>query len=278
MPKGDEVRILLSILTSRAIVNYRYAFQVLQETRSPYSTTKACNSSMMASSTDGAQLTLYTGPTPNGWKPSIMLEELGLPYHVRRLDFSSKEQKEEWFLKINPNGRIPALVDHTAGDLKIFESGAILWYLGEMYDPEGTLWPKEGKKRTEVMSWLMFQMGGLGPMQGQASYFLNSAPEQIEYAKNRYLNETDRLYQVLDDHLKERQWLAAGQYTLADIANFTWVFCHSRIGKTLDDNPHLKAWYERMLARPAVQKGLDVPTENAIKKALGLSDNANKRA
>ncbi|CAL5225665.1 g8526 [Coccomyxa viridis] len=220
-------------------------------------------------SSSDAKLTLYTAGTPNGWKPSITLEELGIPYEVKSISLPENEQKQDWFLKINPNGRIPAMVDHSAGNLPIFESGAIMWYLGMRHDPQGKIFPKDIKKQTEVMSWLMFQMGGLGPMQGQANHFVRYAPEQIEYAKNRYVNETNRLYQVLDTHLKTHEWLAADQYTIADIANFSWVFAYFWAGATVDDKPHLKAWYEKILARPEVQKGLDVPEANAFKKALG---------
>ncbi|EIE26576.1 glutathione S-transferase [Coccomyxa subellipsoidea C-169] len=208
--------------------------------------------------------TLLTAGTPNGWKPSITLEELGSSYDVKKISLSDNEQKQDWFLKINPNGRIPALVDHTCGDLPIFESGAIMWWLASR-DPEGKLFPKDPSKQAEVMSWLMFQMGGLGPMQGQANHFLRYAPVKIEYGINRYVNETNRLYQVLDDHLKDHEWLAADQYTIADIANFTWVFIHTWSGVSLDDKPHLKAWFEKIEARPAVQRGLDIPEANKFK-------------
>ncbi|KAK9810507.1 hypothetical protein WJX72_011963 [[Myrmecia] bisecta] len=211
--------------------------------------------------------TLYTAGTTNGWKGSIPLEELGVPYNVKAISFSKNEQKEDWFVRINPNGRIPALVDHAAGDLAIFESGAIMWYLAEKADPSGLLAPKDLSKKAEVMSWLMWQMGGLGPMQGQLSHFSKFAPEQIPYAIERYSNETERLYQVLEDQLSKHEWLAADQYTIADIASFCWVYAHEFAGISLADKPHLKAWLERIEARPAVQRGLDVPEPNLIKQA-----------
>ncbi|KAK9810081.1 hypothetical protein WJX72_004467 [[Myrmecia] bisecta] len=222
---------------------------------------------MRAMASGGKPFTLYTAGTPNGWKASIPLEELGVPHNVRAISLSKNEQKEDWFLRINPNGRIPALVDHEAGDLAIFESGAIMWYLAEKADPNGLLAPKDLSKKAEVMSWLMFQMGGVGPMQGQANHFNRYAPEKIPYAINRYVNETNRLYEVLEKHLANHEWLAADQYTIADIANFCWVYSHDWAGVSLDDKPHLKAWLEKIEKRPAVQCGLDVPEPNMVKKA-----------
>lgn len=206
-------------------------------------------------------LTLYTAGTPNGWKPSITLEELGLQYKVVTLDISKNETKEPWFLEICPNGRIPALVDHEEGEFKVWESGAIMWYLAEKY---GGLLPKDFKQKTEVHCWLMFQMGGVGPMQGQANHFFKYAPEKIEYGINRYKNETKRLYSVLDDRLKDHEWLAADQFTIADIANFSWVACAPIIEIGLEEFPNVKRWYDQILSRPAVKKGLDVPEKNKL--------------
>lgn len=212
-------------------------------------------------------ITLYTSGTPNGWKASILIEELQIPYKVHAISLSKLEQKEDWFLKINPNGRIPAIVDHDEDNLPVFESGAIMLHLAEK-DPKGTFLPKEPRQKAEVISWLMFQMGGLGPMQGQANHFVRYAPEKIDYGIKRYTNETKRLYGVIEKHLSDgREWLAAGQYTIADMANFSWVTMHEWAGVEIDDMPHLKAWLKRIEARPAVQKGLDIPEEN-IKKQL----------
>lgn len=207
-----------------------------------------------------ADLTLYTAGTPNGWKPSIVLEELDLPYKVVTLDIFKNETKEPWFETINPNGRIPALTDHETGQ-NIFESGAIMWYLCEKFDQAGTLLPKDLVKRTDAHCWLMFQMGGVGPMQGQANHFIKYCKEDLPYAKSRYLDETKRLYGIMDKHLKDNEWLAAGQYSLADIANFSWVAASPILdGIKLEEFPSLKKWYDIIKARPAVTKGLNVPT------------------
>lgn len=214
----------------------------------------------------GKGVTLYTAGTTNGWKASILLEELQLPYKVRLIDLSANEQKEEWYLKINPNGRIPAIVDDDHGDLPIFESGAVMLHLAEQ-DPKGAFLPKDIRKRAEVISWLMFNIGGIGPMQGQASHFVRYAPEQIEYGIKRYTNEVRRLYGIMEKHLSGgREWLAAGQYTIADMANFSWIYMHEWAGVEIDDLPNLKAWLQRIEERPAVQKGLDVPEENVKKQ------------
>lgn len=206
---------------------------------------------------EGRGITLYTAGTPNGWKASILIEELGVKCEVHPISLSKNEQKEDWFIKINPNARIPAIVDHDEGDLPVFESGAIMMYLA---DKHGKLLPRDSRKRAEVISWLMFQMGGLGPMQGQASHFIVFAPERVEYGINRYKNEVKRLYRVIEDALSDgRQWLAAGEYSIADIANFSWMYVHFMAEQSLDDLPHVKAWMERIASRPAVQRGLDVP-------------------
>jgi len=213
--------------------------------------------------------TLYTSSTPNGTKISIALEELGLNYDVRNIDIGKNEQKEEWFLKINPNGRIPALVDHRNGDFNVFESGAILLYLVERYDPEAKLFPKDGNGRSEVVQWLMFQMSGVGPMQGQAHHFYRYAPEKIEYGIKRYQDETKRLYSVLDHQLsKTGNFLAANQFTIADIATFTWVRFHFWAGLDLQAFPSVQKWIDTVEARPAVQKGLNVPVPDRLKALL----------
>jgi GST-like protein len=203
---------------------------------------------------------LYTSPTPNGWKVSIMLEETGLPYQVHPIDLGALEQKQPAFLKINPNGRIPAIVDRDAGDFPVFESGAILLYLAEK---TGQLLPTHAKQRSVAIQWLMFQMGGVGPMQGQANVFFRYAPEQIQYAIDRYHNETKRLYGVLDTRLAEVPYLA-GDYGIADIATWPWVSIHGWAGVEVDDLPNLQRWIEAVGARPAVQRGRAVPTPPAI--------------
>jgi len=198
---------------------------------------------------------LYTAPTPNGWKASIMLEELGLPYEVRAINLLEGVQKEPWYLKLNPNGRIPTIVDRDAGGFAVFESGAILIYLAEK---SGKLLPKDAKGRSVALQWLMFQMGGIGPMQGQANVFFRYAPEKIDYAINRYQEETARLYRVLDTRLAETEYLA-GEYSIADIATWPWVRIHDWAGVSVDDMPHLQRWIDAIAARPAVMKGIDVP-------------------
>jgi glutathione S-transferase len=198
---------------------------------------------------------LYTAPTPNGWKASIMLEEVGLPYEVRPISLHQGEQREPWYLRLNPNGRIPTIVDRDEGDFAVFESGAILIYLAEK---TGKLLPKDEKGRSVALQWLMFQMGGIGPMQGQANVFFRYAPEKIDYAINRYQEETARLYRVLDTRLAESEYLA-GDYSIADIATWPWVRIHDWAGVSVDDMPHLQRWVAAVAERPAVSKGVDVP-------------------
>ena len=198
---------------------------------------------------------LYTAATPNGYKVSITLEELGLPYAVKALDLSAGEQKQPWFLKINPNGRIPAIVDRANGDFAVFESGAILLYLAERV---GSLIPRDEKGRSRVVQWLMFQMGGLGPMMGQANVFSRYFPETIPAAIDRYRRESRRLLEVLDGHLADNEYLA-GDYSIADIANFAWARTHEWPGVSIDGLDHLKRWLEAIAARPAVERGLQKP-------------------
>ena len=198
---------------------------------------------------------LYTAATPNGHKVSILLEELGLPYEVHALSFDKKEQKAPAFLKINPNGRIPAIVDRDNGDFPVFESGAILVYLAER---SGQLLPTDPKGRSIVMQWLMFQMGGVGPMQGQANVFFRYFPEKLQGAIDRYQHETRRLYEVLDTRLQQVDYLA-GDYSIADIATFPWVRGHEWSGVSVQGLPALQRWMAALEARPAVQRGLQVP-------------------
>lgn len=198
---------------------------------------------------------LYTAATPNGHKVSIALEELGLPYTLHTLDLSAGTQKQPDFLAINPNGRIPAIVDRDQDDFAVFESGAILVYLAEQ---TGKLMPADVKGRSQVMQWLMFQMGGIGPMMGQANVFYRYFPEKIQAAIDRYQGESKRLFRVLDGHLKNHEYLA-GDYSIADIANWAWVRTHRWSGVEVDDLPHLKRWLDTIRARPAVLKGIEMP-------------------
>ena len=198
---------------------------------------------------------LYTAATPNGHKISIALEELALPYTLHALDLASGEQKEPWFLAINPNGRIPAIVDRAEDDFAVFESGAILLYLAEK---TGRLLPHDARGRSRVVQWLMFQMGGIGPMMGQANVFFRYFPEKIQPAIDRYQGECRRLFRVLDGHLREHEYLA-GDYSIADIANWAWVRTHRWSGVDIDDLPHLGRWRDQIRSRPAVQKGITAP-------------------
>jgi GST-like protein len=202
---------------------------------------------------------LYTAATPNGWKVSVALEELGLPYEVHVLDLGSGAQKEPWFTAINPNGRIPAIVDRgpgdDGGDFAVFESGAILVYLAEK---TGRLMPSDPKGRSLVMQWLMFQMGGIGPMMGQANVFTRYFPERIPSVIDRYRRESRRLFEVLDGHLERNEWLA-GDYSIADIANWCWVQTYPWPDVSVDGLDHLQRWLDAVRARPAVQKGVTIP-------------------
>jgi GST-like protein len=198
---------------------------------------------------------LYTAATPNGHKASIALEELHLPYSVHALSFDSKEQKSPAFLKLNPNGRIPAIVDRDNDDFAVFESGAILLYLAEK---TGQLIPSDAKGRSRVIQWLMFQMGGVGPMQGQANVFFRYFPEKLQGPIDRYQHETRRLYEVLDSRLGEAEYLA-GDYSIADIATYPWVRGHDWSGVSVEGLEHLQRWMAALAERPAVQRGLLVP-------------------
>ena len=184
-----------------------------------------------------------------------MLEELKLPYNVIAVDLVKKEQKKAGYLKLNPNGRIPTIVDQEKENFVVFESGAILIYLAEQ---SGKLLPEHPDKRSVVLQWLMFQMGGIGPMQGQAHVFYRYAPEKIEYAINRYQNETFRLYKVLDDQLKEKEYLA-DDFSIADIATWPWVRRHKWAGVEIEKLSNLRRWMENLENRPAFQKGIEVP-------------------
>jgi len=199
---------------------------------------------------------LYTSTTPNGRKASIMLEEVELPYTVKHLKLGKMEQKEDWYMELNPNGRIPTIVDHDQDDFVVFESGAILIYLAEK---TGKFIPSDIKGRSTVIQWLMFQKAGIGPMQGQANVFYRYAPEKIQYAIDRYQKETRRLYEVLDNRLKDNEYLAGDQYSIADIATYPWIHVHDWAGVEVHDLDHLRRWKETVGERPAAKRGMDVP-------------------
>ena len=219
---------------------------------------------------------LYTAATPNGHKVSIALEELALPYTLKVLDLAKGEQKTPEFLAICPNGRIPAIVDRDEGDFAVFESGACLIYLAEK---TGQLMPADTKGRSRVIQWLMFQMGGIGPMMGQANVFYRYFPEKIQPAIDRYQGESKRLFRVLDGHLKDHEFLA-GDYSIADIANWAWVRTHRWSGVDVEGLPHLQRWLTTIRARPAVQKGIESPpskidlTRDGDEKAKQFSEQA----
>jgi len=218
-----------------------------------------------------APLHLYTAGAPNGYKVSIFLEELkaayGTEYDVKQINLQQNEQKEPWFLQINPNGRIPALVDDSRGGFKVFESAAILLYLAQHYDKDHKLSfdpVTDPDNYSEALQWIFFVHGGVGPMQGQVGYFILLATEKVPYAINRYVNETKRLYSVLDGRLKERDWLAGpgrGMYSIADMNCFAWVRMYVLTGlATLEEEfPRLADWLKRIEARPGVFEGLGVP-------------------
>jgi GST-like protein len=202
---------------------------------------------------------LYTWTTPNGRKVSVMLEECGLPYNVHEINIGADEQFTPEFLAINPNGKIPAIVDSEGPDgkpISMMESGAILVYLS---GKTGKFLPESARGKYEALQWLMFQMGGVGPMFGQAHHFIRSAKEEVPYGIERYSKETRRLYGVLDKHLSKEEYLAAGEYTVADIATYPWIARHEWHKVDLNDFPNVKRWYDEIGTRPAVKRGMDVP-------------------
>ena len=204
---------------------------------------------------------LYTWPTPNGHKVHIMLEECGLEYRVHPVDIGAGDQFKPEFLAISPNNKIPAMVDHDGPGGKrmaLAESGAMLFYLASK---TGKFLPQDLRKKWQVMQWVMTQMGHVGPMLGQAHHFLVYAPEKIEYAINRYRNEAARLYGVVDKQLAKSQWLACDEYSIADMATFPWLRAPERQGVNIGDFPHLLKWRERIAARPAVMKAVEVLAE-----------------
>ena len=202
---------------------------------------------------------LYTWTTPNGRKVSVMLEECGLPYRVHEINIGKDEQFTPEFQAINPNGRIPAIIDSEGPDGKsitMFESGAILIYLA---GKTGKFLPKSARNKYDALQWLMFQMGGVGPMFGQTHHFLRAAKEKIPYGIERYSKETRRLYGVLDKRLAHQPYLAAGEYTIADMATYPWIARHEWHEVALEEFPNIKRWFDAIGARPAVRRGMDVP-------------------
>ncbi|MBA5778031.1 glutathione S-transferase N-terminal domain-containing protein [Stappia sp. F7233] len=213
------------------------------------------------SQTQNAPIELHYWPTPNGWKISIMLEELGVPYDLRLVNIGTGDQFKPEFLQIAPNNRMPAIVDPEGPDgkpISLFESGAILQYLGRKF---GKFYPQDERKRANVDQWLMWQMGGFGPMLGQNHHFRIYAPEKLPYAMNRYLNETHRLYGVLNKQLEGREYVA-DEYSIADMAIVGWAKLWERQGMELEaEFPNVKRWLDTLLARPAVERGLAVGKE-----------------
>ena len=218
---------------------------------------------------------LYYWPTPNGWKITIMFEECGLPYTLKYVDISKGDQFDPNFLKISPNNRIPAIYDHLTG-VSLFESGAILQYLAEK---TGKFLPFDLALRTEVMQWLFWQMGGLGPMMGQVSHFTNYAPQltdkDISYSLERYKNEGNRLFGVMDEKLSHSPYLA-GDYSIADIASFPWVISWKDFGYDLNEFPYLKKWFEIIHQRPAVEEAIKIGIEFRKTKPQ-LDDDAKRK-
>lgn len=213
---------------------------------------------------------LYTSPTPNGHKVSVALEEMGLEYRVFPINLVQKEQRRPEFLAMNPNGRIPVIVDRDNDNFTVFESGAILIYLAQKC---GRFLPTEEKARSRVIQWLMFQMGGIGPMMGQANVFYRYFPEKIQPAIDRYQHEVKRLFTVLDNHLVENEYLA-GDYSIADMANWCWVRTHNWSGVEIDDLPHLQRWLDAIYERPAARRGIGIPPRQMEKEAFAKSASA----
>jgi len=208
-----------------------------------------------------APIDLYFWPTPNGWKITLMLEECGLPYEIRYVNLGKKEQFEPAFLKISPNGRMPAIVDPDGPGgqpISVFESGAILQYLGRK---TGKFYPADERARVEVEQWLYWQVGNLGPMAGQAAHFRNYKADKIDYAIKRYTDEVVRLYGVMNDRLADRDFLA-GDYSIADMASWPWIRGYKAYGIDLQDFPNLRAWFKRVGAREAVQRAANIGKED----------------
>jgi len=243
--------------------------------------------------TTQSDIHLYTASTMNGWKPVILLEELGVPYELTPIDFSKKEQKAPWYLKLNPTGRIPTIVDRGNDDFVVFESGAILWYLAEKY---GRFLPDNPDERSRALQWLMFQMSGIGPMMGQAMYFQRIAEPQghrDDFAIDRYVTESRRLLEVLDRQLEGREYLVGDDYTIADMAMYPWARAYFWAKVSIEGFEHLDAWFSLLDQRPAIQRALEIPkpypaffgkgdvaaaqTANAVRFSKDSSDNTKQK-
>ncbi|NER34069.1 MAG: glutathione S-transferase [Oscillatoria sp. SIO1A7] len=209
--------------------------------------------------TNKKDIHLYTASTMNGWKPVIFLEEAGVEYELTYIDFSKKEQKSNWYLKLNPNGRIPTIVDRGNNNFVVFESGAILWYLAEKY---GKFLPANADDKSRALQWLMFQMAGVGPMMGQAMYFQRIAAKQGEvhpFAIKRYVDESRRLFEVLNTHLEGRKYLVGDNYTIADMATYPWARAYYWAKVSVEGLPNLQEWFDRIDDREATQRALEIP-------------------
>ncbi|PSK51621.1 hypothetical protein B9Z65_2888 [Elsinoe australis] len=232
------------------------------------------------------KIKLYTAGTPNGHKVHIALEELGLNYEVHKIDISKNTQKEPWFLEINPNGRIPAIVDETVTPPKrIFEGGAILQYLTARYDKDNKIsFPYDSSEYWETIEWIVWFQSGIGPMQGQANHFYRYAPTKIQYGIDRYQTETKRLYQVLEDRLSAQEaqgrslWIVGGKYTIADVASFSWVEWHQWAGVPLEKFPKIQKWKREIEARPATERGLNVPDKFELREAMKTKEGEEEYA
>ena len=224
----------------------------------------------------GAEIHLYTASTMNGWKPVIFLEEADVEYVITHVDFGKKDQKAEWYLKLNPNGRIPTIVDRANGGFVVFESGAILWYLAEKYQK---FLPRGEKARSEALQWLMFQMAGVGPMMGQAMYFQRIAAAkgiQDDYATDRYVSESRRLLEVLDRQLTDKAYVLGDEFTIVDMATYPWARSFPWAKVSVDGLDHLQAWLDRIDARPATQKAVTIP--KPFPAFFGKGDEAHSQA
>ena len=222
-------------------------------------------------------IALYYWPTPNGWKISIALEELGLPYEVHPVDITQGDQFEDWFLRISPNNKVPAIVDPAGpgGEFALAESGAILLYLAEK---TGQLIPREPADYFHALQWLMFQMGHLGPMAGQAHHFRNYAPEKLDYAIERYTSEVRRIYNVMDRRLAESAYMGGDDYSIVDIACWPWVKPYRNQGQDITEFPHVERWFEEIAERPAVRRGVELLQErrNQGKSGQGFDEKARE--
>jgi len=215
--------------------------------------------SLLTRNSGTKDIVVYTAATMNGWKPIVFLEEAGVDYDLVFVDFAKKEQKDPEYMKLNPNGRVPTIVDRSNGNFPVFESAAILWYLAEKYD---RFLPKDPKEKSETLQWLSFQIAHVGPTMGQAMYFQRIAAQQGNedpFAIKRFVDESRRILEVLNGRLKNRSFLVGEQYTIADMATYTWARCHYWANVPIDELPHLQAWFDRIDAREATQRALTIP-------------------